>query len=68
MNNSWYARRSSAWTGKAARSVTEAFGPYTDPHVYDTCESSPWVTLVYAVVCVAACVAVGAMLALGGRP
>jgi hypothetical protein len=45
MNNSWYARyarRSSAWTGKAPRSVTEAFGPYTSPHVYDTRHSWPW--------------------------
>ena len=67
MNNSWYARRTSNWTGRTPRTLQDAFGPYTDPHVYESAETPVWSRLLYAVLCVCACVAIGVMLARGGR-
>ena len=55
--------RNSSWTGRAARSLTEAFGPHTSPHVYETVRTPWWAWVMYALVTVAACVAIGVMLA-----
>lgn len=56
--------KNSSWTGRAPRSLQDAFGPYTDRYVYDTSpkDKHGWV---YAAVCLVASAAIGAILAFG---
>lgn len=55
----------SNWTGRAPRTVQEAFGPYTDRHVYDTRNTPRWHGMAWAAVCLLAAAGIGAMLSRG---
>lgn len=50
------------------RTLQEAFGPYTDQHVYDTTDAPAWHDWAWAAVGILAAVACGVIVALGSRP
>lgn len=54
-------------TRRHPRTLQDAFGPYTDHHIYETREPSRWAALAYGVTLVLCCIAIGAMCALGTR-
>lgn len=47
---------------KFPRTMQEAFGPYTDHHVYETREEPAWHRVAYTLVLVASCVVIGLLL------
>lgn len=48
---------------KFPRTLQEAFGPYTDRHIYETRRTPRWHVWAWAAVCFAAVAAIGALAA-----
>lgn len=56
-----------SWYGRFPRTVQEAFGPHTDPHVYETSETPLWARVAYGLVLAGTLSAIAAMVVIGWK-